>query len=54
MTATGTGGTELLNSSSTATRKTKTSYYYDPDIGHYHYGTLHPMKVFLYRLMVIF
>lgn len=26
--------------------KRKVSYFYDPDIGNYHYGQGHPMKVF--------
>lgn len=27
------------------TVKRKVSYFYDPDIGNYHYGQGHPMKV---------
>jgi len=25
--------------------KRRVSYFYDPDVGNYHYGMLHPMKV---------
>lgn len=33
-----------LNTNVVGTKKTKTSYYYSDDIGHYHYGPMHPMK----------
>ena len=28
----------------TGTRKPRVSYFYDPDVGNYHYGPNHPMK----------
>ncbi len=37
-----------LTSSSTDAHgsvKRRVSYFYDPDVGNYHYGMLHPMKV---------
>ncbi len=40
--------TNLMAPNATASRKTKTSYFYSEDIGHYHYANWHPMKVLLH------
>ncbi|KAI8910871.1 hypothetical protein EDD86DRAFT_203815 [Gorgonomyces haynaldii] len=34
----------MFEDQTVASRKTKTSYYYHSDIGHYHFGPHHPMK----------
>jgi hypothetical protein len=34
-----------LNADPHGSVKRRVSYFYDPDVGNYHYGTLHPMKV---------
>ena len=51
--------TVLMSSFSTAMStdphgsvKRRVSYFYDPDVGNYHYGMLHPMKVKLHFLAV--
>jgi histone deacetylase 1/2 len=43
--ASGSGGSGALSATSTGgATKRRVSYFYDPEIGNYHYGQGHPMK----------